>query len=307
MMIAPRAHCDTFPIGFSRANGAAWRPAAPYRLKGAKTCNKLRPCGSNSTRRNPRLHDALVCYQTRTADLVGQEVRIPLPARTDVILEFYFTTPHLVELQKTGERDRAPWAVAVGMQTFRRVDLVLSGHLDVFTVRLRPTGLNQIFGMPMTDFTDAAVEAEHLFGQRQSAELHDRLYAASTLTARAAVMDDVLLARLNPSPAKSLAAAAHRLRSTHGGASLHDLERQSGLSARQFRRAFKAEVGAAPKLYGRIVRLNAALDAKAADPLISWTEIAHQFGWFDQAHLDKDFIALTGASPTDFVRRRLVA
>jgi AraC-like DNA-binding protein len=231
-------------------------------------------------------------------------MKVPLPARTDVILEFYFTAPHLVELHKTGERERAPWTVAVGMQTFRRVDLVLSGRLDVFTVHLRPTGLHQLFGMPMTHFTNAAVEVEHLLGAGEAERLHTRLEAAGTLAARAAIMDATLLEHLKPRPPSLLAAAAHRLRASHGGASLRDLERESGLSARQFRRAFKAEVGASPKLYGRIVRLNAAIDAKLAAPSTSWTEIAHQFGWFDQAHLDKDFAALAGASPTDFVRQR---
>lgn len=256
---------------------------------------------------DPRLGGAVAGYQSRTADLTGRDVKIPLPARTDVILEFYFTAPHVVELQKTGERDRAPWTVAVGMQTFRRVDLVLSGQLDVFTVRLRPTGLYQLFGMPMTHFTDAAVEAEHLFGRGDADRLHGRLGEAGSLAARAAIMDAALLAHLKPCSPSLLAAAAHRLRASSGGAPLRDLELESGLSARQFRRAFKAEVGASPKLYSRIVRLNAAVEVKLTEPTISWTEIAHQFGWFDQAHLDKDFAALAGASPTDFVRRRSAA
>jgi AraC-like DNA-binding protein len=256
---------------------------------------------------DPRLRGAVAAYLTRTADLAGREVRVPLPARTDVILEFYFTAPHLVEIQTSGEQERAPWSVAVGLQTFRRVDLLLSGRVDVFTVRFRPTGLYQIFGIPMTSFTDAAVEAEHLFGQGGADALHDRLHAASSLAARASVMDETLLARSSPHLPGPMAAVAHRLRSTHGGASLRDLERDSGLSERQFRRAFKAEIGASPKLYGRILRLNAALEAKASDRSTSWAQIAQDFGWFDQAHLDKDFIALTGASPTDFMRRRSAA
>jgi AraC-like DNA-binding protein len=256
---------------------------------------------------DPRLRTVVIAYQSRTADMAGRAVHVPLPARTDVILEFYFTTPHLVEVQKTGETDQAPWAVAVGMQTFRRVNLVLSGRLDVFTVRFRPTGLHQLLGMPMTDFTNAAVAAEHLFGSHGAEALHERLGAAQNLSARAALMDEMLLALLIPRPVSLVTAAAHRLHASSGGASLRDLEAESGLSPRQFRRAFKTEVGASPKLHGRIIRLNAALNAKAEDPAASWAEIAHQFGWFDQAHLDKDFIALAGTSPTDFMRRRSAA
>ena len=132
----------------------------------------------------------------------------------------------------------------------------------------------------------------------------ERLHAAGTLAARARVMDAALLARLRPPSASPVVPALRRLRASHGGACLRTLERESGLSERQFRRAFKAEVGASPKLYARIVRLNAALDLKVSTPSAPWTEIAHQFGWFDQAHMDKDFTALAGASPTEYVRRR---
>ena len=40
--------------------------------------------------------------------------------------------------------------------------------------------------------------------------------------------------------------------------------------------------------------------AEAADPARSWADVAHAFGWFDQAHMDKDFHALAGAAPSAF-------
>jgi AraC-like DNA-binding protein len=251
---------------------------------------------------DPRLSSAVRSYQTRSANLQAEGVRVPLPARADVILEFYFTAPHLVEIQRTGARERAPWAVAVGPQTFRRVDLILTGRLDVFTVRFHPTGLHRLFQLPMTEVTNIALETEHLLGSQVAKEVHERLAEAPDLAARAAIMDRVLLARLGPPRQDVIAAAAARLEASHGGARLRDLAAASGLSARQFRRAFAAQVGTPPKLYGRILRLNAALDAKRADPRLTWTDIAHQFGWFDQAHLDKDFLALAGDSPTGFLR-----
>ena len=74
-------------------------------------------------------------YVSRRARLNGDPVRIALPARTQVILEFYFAAPHLVEIVASRSRERAPVAVVVGPQTFRRVDLLLSGVVDVFTVQ----------------------------------------------------------------------------------------------------------------------------------------------------------------------------
>jgi len=251
---------------------------------------------------DPRLRAVVDEYQTRTVDLTARSLRVPLPARPQVILDFYLTTPHLIEVKKSGEREPAPWAVVVGPQTFRRVDLILSGRVEVFTVHFRPTGLHQLLRAPMDGLTDLAVEAEHLFARQEIDDLHQRLLAAGSLAHRAAIMNAALLRRLEPARHDIFAAAADRLHATHGAAPLGDLAAESGLSPRQFRRAFKARVGVSPKLYSRILRLNAALEAKRARPAITWTEIAHQFGWFDQAHLDKDFVDLAGASPVDFFR-----
>ena len=251
---------------------------------------------------DPRLAHLVRRYQARRAALHGEVVRIPLPARTDVLMEFYFSQPHLVEHRATGRRERAAWSVGVGPQSFQAATLILSGAVDVFTAHLRPTALHTLFGVPMPHLTDGAVEMEHLLGPRPARDLHERLAEARGFPERARVMDLALLPLVRPARVDVAAAAAERLRRTHGAEPVERLARAAGLSERQFRRLFITRVGIAPKLYGRIVRLTAALEAKAAEPQTSWTELAHTFGWFDQAHLDKDFRALAGASPSAFVR-----
>ena len=51
----------------------------------------------------------------------------------------------------------------------------------------------------------------------------------------------------------------------------------------------------------RIVRFEAALKTKAASPQLSWTTIAHQFGYHDQMHLVHDFKQLSGEAPTSIL------
>ena len=246
-------------------------------------------------------------YVSRRARLDGAAVRIALPARTQVILEFYFAAPHLVEIVATRMRERAPTAVVVGPQTFRRVDLLLSGIVEVFTVQFTPTGLHALFAIPMRHAIDTAVPAGDLLGTDLVDRLHDRLAGAQGHAARAAICDDVLLAHHAtrvPAATRSIASrAVAAIERGRGTASVADLSVAAGLSPRQLRRLFEAEVGMAPKLYARIVRLDAAMVARRAAPDRSWTDIAHDLGWFDQAHLDKDFRALAGSTPTDFPLR----
>jgi AraC-like DNA-binding protein len=72
---------------------------------------------------------------------------------------------------------------------------------------------------------------------------------------------------------------------------------------------FKHVVGTSAKELARIYRFEHVLHS--IDPIASvdWTRIAQQCGYFDQSHLNKDFMAFTGYSPTGFLsqRRRVYA
>ena len=76
------------------------------------------------------------------------------------------------------------------------------------------------------------------------------------------------------------------------------------MSARRFIAVFEREVGLPPKLFARMRRLQALLarlgDARAA----RWAELALAHGYFDQAHLIRDFRQFTGLAPTAYLARR---
>lgn len=58
------------------------------------------------------------------------------------------------------------------------------------------------------------------------------------------------------------------------------------------------QLGVNPKLFARIVRFEAALDSKARSSTKSWTDVAHEFGYYDQMHMVHDFDTFTGGTPT---------
>lgn len=63
-------------------------------------------------------------------------------------------------------------------------------------------------------------------------------------------------------------------------------------------RLFLEEVGVSPKLYSRIVRLNAVLATLDASERPSAVDFALEAGYFDQAHLLRDFRSLVGRTPS---------
>jgi AraC-like DNA-binding protein len=77
------------------------------------------------------------------------------------------------------------------------------------------------------------------------------------------------------------------------------LARAAGLSTRQFERRFARVVGLNPKLYARIRRFHFASQLALQSPTRpGWAELAVTAGYFDQAHMIKDFRAFAHRTPS---------
>jgi AraC-like DNA-binding protein len=111
------------------------------------------------------------------------------------------------------------------------------------------------------------------------------------------------LGRRSADPAPEVTRAWRRLRSSHGSARISELAGESGLSHRAFAGRFRRQVGVAPKTAARIVRYERATALLEAGTR-SVAEVAALSGYADQAHLDREFAALAGRSPTRLVQER---
>ncbi len=248
------------------------------------------------------LRNYVRCFQQREAHIGGAAIIFPIAARPEQFLEFYLKQRYLVHLCETGIRDEAPRAVVVGPCTYRRVELVLHGRFDVFTVHFQPAGFHQLFGVPMSELTDRAYEARSVVGPMVSG-IEQRLADASSFGERVDVATAFLLKRVTGRAPDAVAVAANRVLDDCGGLRICDAAASAGLSVRQFERRFCEEVGVAPKRYARIVRFHAALQAKTTVAKRAWTDIAHEFGYYDQMHMVHDFRRFSGDTPTKFFAR----
>lgn len=100
-----------------------------------------------------------------------------------------------------------------------------------------------------------------------------------------------------------ISAAARRILLGGGSARIASLAGDAGFGVRQFERGFLQHVGMRPKLFARIARFEAALDGKARSASKSWTDVAHEFGYYDQMHMVHDFEEFTGDTPTNTLRQ----
>jgi AraC-like DNA-binding protein len=171
-------------------------------------------------------------------------------------------------------------------------------------VNLTPIGAHLLFGVPMDALANRVVELDDLFGA-DAPRLIERLYEAGTWSRRFDILDEVILRRVIAARAPNplVVKAAHVLRATRGAASIARLARDLECSPRHLIATFREQVGVTPKTYARIVRFDHAVKRLRQADGMRWAEIADASGYYDQAHLIRDFHEFAGQTPGQFVAR----
>ena len=88
-----------------------------------------------------------------------------------------------------------------------------------------------------------------------------------------------------------------------GEAPIGELASAVHLSPRQLQRRFSAAVGLSPKQFARVRRVRSALQHLVSDSPMSWSAVAADLGFADQAHLIREFGALAGMTPVEVADR----
>jgi transcriptional regulator GlxA family with amidase domain len=130
--------------------------------------------------------------------------------------------------------------------------------------------------------------------------LRERMIAAS-LDQRFALLERVLLARRGQYEERRIVAAA-RTALEQPFAEVGRVARMVQLSRRRLIEVFRADVGMTPKRYARVFRFQRALAHVRSGR--SWAQIALASGYYDQAHLCREWAELTGLTPRELTSAR---
>lgn len=68
---------------------------------------------------------------------------------------------------------------------------------------------------------------------------------------------------------------------------------------------FRDDIGLAPKSVARILRFQRALASMHAGDRPSLAAVAAGCGYYDQAHLNREFLEMAGTTPTTYLAHRL--
>jgi AraC-like DNA-binding protein len=169
-------------------------------------------------------------------------------------------------------------------------------------LRFTPLGAHRLLGLPMHELANRSVGLEDLLPG--AGQLSTRLRDARSWMERFDLVETFLVRRLADSmpPSPGVEWSWHRLRRTGGRASITELAAELGWSHRRLIARFREQVGLAPKTVARVLRFDRAVAALGSSTPRGLAEIAFDCGYFDQAHLNREFRELAGTTPTAFRR-----
>ncbi|MEV0383069.1 helix-turn-helix domain-containing protein [Nonomuraea sp. NPDC050643] len=171
-----------------------------------------------------------------------------------------------------------------------------AGPSEGVEVYLTPFGARRLYGMPMRHLTNRVVPVGDLLGP-WSALMVERLAETPSWRERLALTDRLLCERIAAGPAlrPELPWAWARLLESGGRLGVSSLAESLGWSQRHLVARFQDQIGLPPKTAARVIRFGRALRLLRSGTAIA--EVAAECGFYDQAHMNRDFRVLGDTTP----------
>jgi AraC-like DNA-binding protein len=251
----------------------------------------------------PRLRPFITRYAGFRASGVPPGTHAGLPS-SDVDLIVSLSRPiDVVQMPNATQRPSAFTAFVCGLQDAPAL-VRQSGEVFGLHVFIKPLGVRAILGVASAEISSLVVNLSDIWGSR-AGELMEMLLTADTWRQRFAILDRAFLSKLHPTdPPSEIAWAWRRLAKAHGTVPVQRLADEIGWSRQHFRDRFRNAIGVTPKSAARVFRFQRACRfIKEQRP--SLAEVAATCGYFDQAHMTREWHALAGSSPRTWIANEL--
>jgi AraC-like DNA-binding protein len=170
-------------------------------------------------------------------------------------------------------------------------------------VRFKPAGARRFFREPAHGLAGRFVSLGDVWGSR-APRLLERLHEPASKAGRALILERALLETLDEDADPVVAGAVSWILRHEGRVGVAEAARLAGLSERSLERRFRSELGLGPKAFARVIRLQGVLRAIGGQARPDWADVAAERSFFDQPHLIREFRALTGETPVEFVKNQ---
>lgn len=224
----------------------------------------------------------------------------PPLAMSGMIIQIINSNDSMV-VKLNGEDFFMDQAVATGQVT-TSVHGQIVGHAKSLLVFFKPLGMYQLFGTDMSTLTNTAARLEDFLGQKQSDTLLNALRDSKKDEDQIQVLDEFFLKQVTTAPnVDDLSEVLDYMHVNNGNVSVAGIEDRFDIRRKTLERNFQKKVGLPPKEYAKIYRFKCLIAILMENPGITWTELSHRAGFYDQSHMSRYVREYLKVSPNNIV------
>lgn len=219
---------------------------------------------------------------------------------TCVELVFHFGDPYQTTFADQSTSIQSRSFIVAQMKKFMNIEAF--GRTGIIAVRFTALGAYHFFGTPMKEVANGETKLE-LVWKALADEIEDQIQQAVSTDDRSKIVQKYLQLQLlrNGYVDKAVDFCIREIKRTNGMIRVEALANNAGLSCRQLIRRFDQYVGISPKEFARITKFISSLDMLSQSRLKTFTDVALDSGYFDQAHFIHDFREYSGMTPGEYL------
>lgn len=196
----------------------------------------------------------------------------------------------------------------VSFHSFQKLTrMQFNGDINLLGIRFRPGGAFQLLGMDMPALTGGSYALEELDTNIDNSSLNlvrEQLQEIKTAGQRIELIDSWLLQQAAKNfsqngPIQYLLPALPSATNT-----IDEMSAEVNLSRRQLERRFRQEVGMTLVQIKQLQRMKKARQLISLNPDKSLIDLAHELGFYDQAHFVHQFQKVNQQSPGEYRDRK---
>lgn len=176
-------------------------------------------------------------------------------------------------------------------------------NTDLMGVRFKPGGLYPYIDLPMDNMKNRVLDGVEVFG-RDIEELRMALIREKESIEKNKILGEWLIdlkSKYNKPVNERIKWARDEILNFPNFMEINKIVSRTGYSDKHFISLFKNQIGFTPKIFQRIIKFNQILPKIQQSESLSWTQISHECGYYDQSHFIRDFKKFSGFNPSEFI------
>ncbi len=223
---------------------------------------------------------------------------------TEIIIDLTETPKYIYDNETLAEKQACKNAWASGVRS-EYITIPTGKDSAMLVIYFKKGMAYPFFPFPMNEMSDRVVDTDLIWGQ-EFGHLRELLLAEKCIDKRFRIAERFLIeqyrAQMEISPCVEF--AINSIVEQPNQLVLGTLYEQIGYSQKHFTEMFKSHVGVTPKAYLKIMRFQKAINEIETSENLNWVSIAHDAGFYDQAHFINDFKRFSGFTPQDYLKRK---